>query len=218
MKSFIIALILIFAFEASAREARQAGGRIVGGVEIGIDEIPFQISLRYDDSHICGGSIISSLYVLSAAHCTFYFPKTDLSIFSIRAGSSRIDQGGSIHNISSVVEHPRFDTSLLDYDATILKISNQIFFDKFRQPILLPFFGEETVLDSIVATSGWGLTLNDQESNLSLRNVELRISNRTQCHEAYIGDGGITSRMICAYAKGRDSCSGGKKIILNLFN
>lgn len=217
MKTLLNFLILIFALSASARQVRLTGGRIVGGVEIDIEKIPFQVSLRFYESHICGGSIISSLYVITAAHCTYYFPKNDMTIWSIQAGSSKLDQGGSIHNISSIVEHPRFDASLLDYDASILKISDHIQFDKFRQPILLPYFGEETLLGSLVGTSGWGLTMNPLEAILNLRNVELKISDRDECHQAYIVDGGITNRMICAYSKGRDSCSGGMKVFISIF-
>lgn len=214
MKSFLLAIILISISKVLAREGRLVGGRIIGGFAIDIEKIPFQVSLRLYGFLICGGSIISSKYVLTAAHCTNDFPKNDLSIFSIRAGSTRSDQGGSIHNITNIFEHPKFDPNLLDYDACIIKVFNQIHFDKFRQPIQLPYFGEPTPEGSLVSTSGWGLTMNSNESNLSLRNVELRISNRTLCNEAYIRDGGISNRMICAYAEGKDSCSGGNFFFL----
>lgn len=45
-------------------------GRIVGGEETNIKLYPHQVSLQYFGSHICGGSIISTKYVVTAAHCT----------------------------------------------------------------------------------------------------------------------------------------------------
>ncbi|WP_407808037.1 trypsin-like serine protease, partial [Staphylococcus aureus] len=45
-------------------------GRIVGGSSISISSVPWQISLQYYGSHICGGSIISANYIVTAAHCT----------------------------------------------------------------------------------------------------------------------------------------------------
>ena len=45
-------------------------GKIVGGSVIDIKEAPFQASLQIYGHHICGGSIISSRFVMTAAHCT----------------------------------------------------------------------------------------------------------------------------------------------------
>ena len=44
-------------------------GRIVGGVDTTIEEIPYQISLQYWGSHACGGAILNENTILTAAHC-----------------------------------------------------------------------------------------------------------------------------------------------------
>lgn len=49
--------------------------KIVGGFEIDIKEVPYQVSLRLrlpysgDPFHICGAAIISAFNILTAAHC-----------------------------------------------------------------------------------------------------------------------------------------------------
>jgi len=45
--------------------------RIVGGVETEVNEYPWMVSLVNGNGyyHFCGGSIISSQWVVTAAHC-----------------------------------------------------------------------------------------------------------------------------------------------------
>lgn len=43
--------------------------RIVGGQNAKNNQFPYQISLRLNNFHTCGGSIISKNYIITAAHC-----------------------------------------------------------------------------------------------------------------------------------------------------
>lgn len=47
--------------------------RIVNGSPVSIEDYPHQVALLYKDYFICGGSIISKIFVLTAAHCTYGF-------------------------------------------------------------------------------------------------------------------------------------------------
>lgn len=77
-----------------------------------------------------------------------------------------------------------------------------------KQAISLPRLNQPYLENTAVLVSGWGETRNVNETNQILRAAVLAVSNQLQCHLKYISDGGITPRMICAIARGADSCSG----------
>ncbi|XP_023804214.1 putative trypsin-6, partial [Cyanistes caeruleus] len=52
--------------------------KIVGGYTCAEHSVPYQVSLNVAGSHVCGGSLISSQWVLSAAHC--YRPRIQVQL------------------------------------------------------------------------------------------------------------------------------------------
>ena len=44
--------------------------KIVGGEQVDISKRPFQVTLMRSGSFICGGSIVNSRTIVTAAHCT----------------------------------------------------------------------------------------------------------------------------------------------------
>jgi secreted trypsin-like serine protease len=55
----------------SVRDFTTVGGRIVGGSEAVDGEIPWQVSVQTKSGfHMCGGSIVSADWIVTAAHCS----------------------------------------------------------------------------------------------------------------------------------------------------
>ena len=73
--------------------------RILGGQEAS-DIIPWQVSVQMMGSHLCGGTILNNITVISAAHCFYDAPgfMYDLSkgYWTIRAGSMKRSSGGQV--------------------------------------------------------------------------------------------------------------------------
>lgn len=49
------------------------GSKIIGGFVIKISDAPYQASLAHKQIFICGASIISSRYLITAAHCKYAY-------------------------------------------------------------------------------------------------------------------------------------------------
>ena len=65
---WMLLLTLTFIFVLAAAPARSEDDKIVGGHECKRHSVPYQVSLNAG-YHFCGGSLISSEWVVSAAHC-----------------------------------------------------------------------------------------------------------------------------------------------------
>ncbi|XP_031328602.1 trypsin alpha-like isoform X2 [Photinus pyralis] len=180
----------------------QLDGRIVGGVDVNIEDYPHQVSLQFLDVHDCGGSIIAPNLILTAAHCTDHL----VQFLSIRYGSSLMEEGGSVIKVAQKFDHPSYDPITFDYDLSILKLVSDIKASPKAQIIdLVPYNTEEGGRRAFV--SGWGALYTDGPSPKQLQVVELNEEDREACKKAY-GGKKITDRMICFNNPGKDSCQG----------
>ncbi|KFB42844.1 trypsin [Anopheles sinensis] len=191
-----------------ARPRYAVGGqRVVGGFEIDVSEAPYQVSLQYYKRHNCGGSVLNSKWVLTAAHCTFGAP---VSALSVRYGSSKHAAGGTVVAVKRVVMHPGYNSATIDYDFSLLELESEVTFSDSVQPVALPKQDEEVEDGTLTTVSGWGNTQSASESNEVLRAANVPTVNQKECDEAYESFGGVTDRMLCAGYKqgGKDACQG----------
>lgn len=66
-------MLVVFLISAINAE-HQSAERVIGGSDAQEGQFPYQISLRVGGSHVCGGTIISNKFVLTAAHCVERIP------------------------------------------------------------------------------------------------------------------------------------------------
>ena len=82
---------------------------IVGG-QIAPSPIPWQVSLQFGGAHFCGGIILDTFTILSAAHC---FKRDSVDGYSIRAGSTKWSSGGQVRYISHFLLNTSFQVQLI---------------------------------------------------------------------------------------------------------
>ncbi|MFZ4486314.1 MAG: trypsin-like serine protease, partial [Candidatus Nanopelagicales bacterium] len=74
LRAGILALCLVAATAVAqappaVAAAREIAPRIIGGAPSGASENPWQVLLLINDRSLCGGSLIASTWIITAAHC-----------------------------------------------------------------------------------------------------------------------------------------------------
>uniref|UniRef100_A0A3Q2ZJZ9 Transmembrane serine protease 3 n=1 Tax=Kryptolebias marmoratus TaxID=37003 RepID=A0A3Q2ZJZ9_KRYMA len=183
--------------------------RIVGGNLSKPGQFPWQVSLLFNNEHLCGGSIITSIWILTAAHCVYGFENS--SQWSIHVGmTEQLIHGALSLNVKSIISHAQYRPKGLDHDIALMKLDKPLVFTGFVQPICLPNNGEEFAEGTICWISGWGATEEDGETSIVLRSAMVPLISTKTCNQPEVYHGSITSWMICAgYLEGGiDSCQG----------
>uniref|UniRef100_A0A8C6XQC9 Peptidase S1 domain-containing protein n=1 Tax=Naja naja TaxID=35670 RepID=A0A8C6XQC9_NAJNA len=174
--------------------------KIVGGYTCQKHSVPYQVSLN-TGYHLCGGSIINSQWIVSAAHCY-------RSRIQVRLGEHSLTKNdGSEQYIDSikVIRHPKYNSRTLDNDIMLIKLSKAASLNSRVSTVRLPSSCPST--GAICLVSGWGNTLSNGIYNPDLLQcLSIPVLSQSQCNKAYPGD--ITNNMFCAgYMEGgKDSC------------
>ncbi|RLN90063.1 hypothetical protein BBJ28_00015243 [Nothophytophthora sp. Chile5] len=177
--------------------------RIYGGSEADASLYPYIVSLREEagGTTYCGGTLISSQYILTAGHCV----KTDGTTMYASVGSaygSGTAEGEQIKVAEGYV-HPMYNKSAHLYDVGMLKLETAASESTLA---LCAADGSDETVGTVATVRGWGLTENGSESE-TLQEVNVAIISNADCNKEY--DDRITDGMICAGdGNGKDSCNG----------
>jgi len=178
--------------------------RIVNGVTVpSVTKYPFMVSLGYGSyNHFCGGSLIASSWVLTAAHCIHGRHSFILSSGSVLLRSltlSPFDANALTSNILEVVEHPAYNPQTLDYDYALLRINSMPV-----SPIDLISIDSNDDDNTNVTAMGWGTLQSGGSISNILMEVNISIDDSCGLYQSTE----ITANMICAGADNKDSCQG----------
>ncbi|XP_011561374.3 trypsin, alkaline C [Plutella xylostella] len=187
--------------------------RIVGGSLATISQYPYAVAMLYGTSSYfqsCGGTILTSTAVLSAAQCVV---GNTPSRWRVRVGSSFSSSGGSVHTIRLLTYHAGYNAQTMDNDVAVLRTSTPItFIPNAVAPATIA--GPNYVLNDnqAVFAVGWGTTSSGGGTSEQLRQVQVWTVNQATCRGRYSELGyGVTDNMLCSGwldVGGRDQCQG----------
>ncbi|KAG9348584.1 hypothetical protein JZ751_002320, partial [Albula glossodonta] len=154
--------------------------RIVGGVEATLGRWPWQVSLYYSNRHTCGGSIITSQWIVTAAHCVHKLPQ--VSSWVVYAGivtrsSAKLAQHTG-YAVEKIIYNKNYNHRSHDNDIALMKLKSPLNF-----------------------------TVHIPDT---LKEAPVPLISTKKCNSSCMYNGEISPRMLCAgYTEGKvDACQG----------
>ncbi|EDS36580.1 proclotting enzyme [Culex quinquefasciatus] len=190
---------------------------IVNGVDAKISDWPWHAAIRLhlagggEPEYVCGGTLISERFVVTAAHCTLdpdnpnKAPRMSVQLGVNAVGSPE----GKTFNVEKVHRHAGFSLEELRDDIALLELESPVEFTDFILPACLSK-RTELAPGKLGAVVGWGVTENDIPST-KLKLAKLPVIDELECKrkEPELYGRVLTERVFCAgYVNGTTACNG----------
>ncbi|XP_054886248.1 hyaluronan-binding protein 2 [Poeciliopsis prolifica] len=193
--------------------------RIFGGLKVSPGAVPWQVSVQQKPknsnmaySHICGGVLIESCWVLTAGHCIE--KNKDMQVVMGSLSLSTNDPSAQVIGVENAIVHENYrETSTAVYnDIALLRLrgTNGVCANEtqFVKTACLP---SGQISDGTECTiSGWGATEDSNYGSNHLLEANVLLISQTKCSEPTIYGNALNNGMFCAgYLQGGvDSCQG----------
>ncbi|XP_074117461.1 putative serine protease 45 [Sminthopsis crassicaudata] len=190
--------------------------KIISGQNAPLHKWPWQVSLQVYDSHLCGGSLITTEWVLTAAHCilwNFDYTVKLGDVFFFNVGS------GTFVSVRDILIHPSYSELIsLQNDLALVRLNSSVNLSRTIQPVCLPDSKFYVKNGTRCWVTGWGRTKDQRDDSYPyvLQEADVFILERYYCHKIlkkhlffsmlipYINE-----KMLCAFhPKGKDACQG----------
>ncbi|XP_073884716.1 brain-specific serine protease 4 isoform X2 [Macaca fascicularis] len=158
--------LLLLAWTATLSAARipacgkpQQLNRVVGGEDSTDNEWPWVVSIQKNGTHQCAGSLLTSRWVITAAHC-FKDNLNKPSLFSVLLGAWQLGNPGSRSQkvgVAWVQPHPMYSWKEgARADIALVRLEHSIQFSERVLPICLPDASIHLPPNTHCWISGWG--------------------------------------------------------------
>uniref|UniRef100_A0A182N475 Peptidase S1 domain-containing protein n=1 Tax=Anopheles dirus TaxID=7168 RepID=A0A182N475_9DIPT len=199
-----------------------SSGRIVGGIEAPTGQWPWMAAIFLHGTKRtefwCGGSLIGTKYILTAAHCTRDSRQRPFAArqFTVRLGDIDLSTDGEpsapvTYKVTEVRAHPRFSRVGFYNDIALLVLDKPVRKSKYVIPVCLPgpnLPSKERLAGRRATVVGWGTTYYGGKESTKQQQATLPVWRNEDCNRAYFQP--ITDNFVCAgFSEGGvDACQG----------
>nr|XP_033334269.1 trypsin-like [Megalopta genalis] len=136
--------------------------RIVGGKDAEKGLHPWQMSVHWGDRskkiqprHVCGGSLLTAGWVLTAGHCVTLAPSK--GEYLILGGKYKLgvpEDTEQSRLVKNAYVHPLYDGTVAPYDIALMSLEQPFDLNPFVSTVALPY--PDSIPSGDVMLSGWG--------------------------------------------------------------
>lgn len=183
------------------------GNKVVGGEIADREDWGWQISLNSSGRLICGGSLVNSQWLITAAHCLYY--NQNPVYYSIDLGvhdRANLEPWATTRKVSKVIVHPNYNPSQIKNDIALMKLDTPVTYSDQIVPVCVPKKEEDYANKASYAT-GWGSLRSGGSTVRYLYQVQMNVLSDARCKQKYSTSNSQIE--VCAGDnEGKDTCQG----------
>ncbi|TKS79927.1 Serine protease 56 [Collichthys lucidus] len=179
---------------------------------------PWLVNLQLDGGLMCGGVLVDSSWVVTAAHC--FAGSRSESYWTAVVGEfdiTKTDPDEQVLKVNRIIPHPKFNPKTFNNDIALVELTSPVVLSNRVTPVCLPS-SMEPPTGSPCLVAGWGSLYEGKWEMIDIlmahlltvvMEAKVPLLPQSTCKSA-LGKELVTNTMLCAgyLSGGIDSCQG----------